>query len=160
MDIDLGGMIGSAASGGLLGLGGALASQVVGYLTAKQQAKDARAAKVLDFEHEKSMAQLAQTGAAVQQKGERALARIQGDIQNLAASIGDQTALNARVSGWAADALALFRPALTLILVLGALILAVMTKSTGTFEAIAGLAGMAVAWWFGSRDHHKRVGGA
>jgi hypothetical protein len=154
--MDLGDLIGSAAKGGLLGLGGSVATQVIGYFTAKQQAKDALEAKSVDYAHAVEMAKLGQAGADIEAHAAQALAKINGDIANLQASIADQTALGGRVSQWAADALALFRPGLTTLLVLGALAFGLISRTSDAFSALVELAGLSVAWWFGSRDHGKR----
>lgn len=160
--MDLGSVLSNAASGGLIGLGGALAGQVVGYFKEKQAAQDALAAKQLDYAHEKEMAAIAGTAAQAAGAREQALARLTGEYEGLKASIADQTALSASVSGWARDLLAVFRPVLTFMLMTGAMITAMdkiplfnFTPRAGTFDAFIQLSALAVAWWFGSRDQAK-----
>ena len=154
---EVGQLLGSAATGGLLGLGGTLASQVMGYVADKAKAKAEREQKAMDYAHELQLADRNAAQAAAASKADRMLARVQGDIQGLAASIADQAAMNATATGWAGQVLLLFRPALTTLLVAGGVWVTVIRAPTG--NAIVELASMAVAWWFGSRDYHKRSGG-
>lgn len=158
--MDLGSLLGNAASGGLIGLGGAVAGQVVGYFKEKQAAKDALAAKQVDYAHEKEMAAIAGTAAQAAGARDQALARLTGEYEGLKASIADQTASAASVSGWARDLLAIFRPVLTFMLMTGAMITAMekvpfFTPRADTFDAFIQLSALAVAWWFGSRDQAK-----
>lgn len=166
MDIgDIGSMIGNAASGGLLGLGGAIAGQVVGYFKDKQAAADQRAAKTIDYGHEKEMAQINAGNAAQAAAAQLDLTKVQGDIDGLKAALADQTTLSGRTSQWVTDVLALFRPGLTTLLASATgigFVTLVLKSPPGagvlqhSFDAIAGLTGMAVAWWFGARDVQKR----
>lgn len=158
--MDISSILGNAASGGLIGLGGSLAGQVVTYFKDKQAAQDALATKQLDYAHEKEMAAIAGTAAQAAGARDQALARLTGEYEGLKASIADQTASTASVSGWTRDLLAVFRPVLTFMLMTGAMITAMdkipfFTPRAGTFDAFIQLSALAVAWWFGSRDQMK-----
>lgn len=161
--IDLTSML-NGATGGLLGLGGSLAAQVVQYFKDKQAAKDAREAKQLDYAHEVQMAGLTRSAAADAAAEALEQTRVQGDIEGLKAAIADQTGIAGRVDPWVANILALVRPGLTVLLVLGLLALAVAMvdgahpELKSAFETIAWMASVAITWWFGSRDHQKAKG--
>lgn len=163
---DITSLIGGTATGGLLGLGGSLAAQVVGYFKDKQAARDALAVKAAEYAHLKEMAGLQGMEAAQQRDADLALANLKGSLEGLQASLGDQTQLSGRVSPWVADALGLVRPGLTLVLVLAALTVAVALaagapeRMLNPFFEFASMASMAVAWWFGDRSHGKARGGA
>lgn len=155
---DIAGLIGGTATGGLLGLGGALASKVAGYYIDKQAAKDALAAKQVDYGHALEMAKLGQLGDEAKSIADLAVTKLSGELAALQASIADQGALMARVSPWVADVNGLARPGLTLLLVLAAMLCA-LAVTLGANEALlnpfyqfSSMASMAVAWWFGARD--------
>lgn len=162
--MDLGSLLGNVASGGLIGLGGSIATQVIGMMQAKQVAAAALAAKQVDYAHDKEMAGINAASAAVAAAATLDLTKVQGDIDGLKASIADQTTLSGRTSQWVTDILALFRPGLTTVLVLGTGALALTLGPSATtsspqamaFGTVAEMAALAVTWWFGSRDQHKR----
>ena len=161
--IDLTSML-NGASGGLLGLGGSLASQVVKYFADKQKAKDELAARQADYAHDIQMAGLTRSAAADAARDQLEQTRVQGDIEGLKAAIADQTQAAGRVDPWVANILALVRPGLTVLLVLGLLALAAAMidgahpELKDAFETIAWMASVAITWWFGSRDHQKAKG--
>jgi len=152
---DLGSLIGGTATGGLLGIGGAVAGQVLGYFQAKEAAKSALALATVTNAHALAMAQLGGDRARQESEESFALERLKGDLAGLQASIAEQTAIAAKTDQWVANVLALVRPGLTLLLVVCALVVA-FKPSLNPFYQFASMASMAVAWWFGSRDQAKR----
>lgn len=154
--MDFAGLLGDAASGGLLGLGGSLATGVLGYFREKEAAKAALEAKKADNSHEVEMARINGAAAEAQRVGEFAIEQMKQQYAAFMASIADQTAATARVSPWAADVLALFRPGLTTMLV-GGTICAIGFKWNGAEITgdLVQLTAVAVAWWFGDRAKDK-----
>lgn len=161
---DLTSILGGVTSGGLLGLGGSVVTQVLTWQMKKQEAKDALARAGLDYAHQKEMAAI--NGAAEERAGEQTffLSQMQAQFASLQASIADQTQLSGRVSQWVADTLALVRPGLTLLLVLASLAAAagaasqLAPQALAPFHEFASMASMAVAWWFGDRTVTKARG--
>lgn len=154
---DLTSILGGVTSGGLLGLGGSVVTQVLTWRQKKQEAKDALDRATLDYAHEKDMASI--NGAAASQAANQSFlfGQMQAQFAAMQASIADQTQLSGHVSQWVADVLALVRPGLTLLLVLAALVMAVAAaaqiapSALAPFHEFASMASMAVAWWFGDR---------
>lgn len=155
---DIASLVGGTATGGLLGLGGALAQKVAGYYIDKQKAKDDLAARQAEYAHALDMARLGQSADAAKAQADLMLAKLSGEVASLQASIADNTALMGRVSPWVADVNGLARPGLTLLLVLAAMLTALAVTLGATdallnpFYQFSSMASMAVAWWFGSRD--------
>jgi hypothetical protein len=123
----------NAGSGGLFGLVGSLATTFLRLREKKQ-----------DNEHAMKMAEVT-FKSAEQVESWKAFANSQS------ASASDMTE---KVSPWAANVRAVTRPALTLLLVVAACIVAFRAPPDVQANAIQNiqiLAGTAVAWWFGSR---------
>lgn len=160
---DIASLVGGTATGGLLGLGGALAGKIAGYYIDKQAAKDALAAKQADYGHALEMAKLGQKGDEAKAIADLAVAKLAGELAALQASIADNTALMGKVSPWVADVNGLARPSLTLLLVVAAMLCALAVtlgateKMLNPFYQFSSMASMAVAWWFGARDARAKA---
>jgi hypothetical protein len=123
----------NAGSGGLFGLAGSLATT---WMRLRE--------KKVDNEHALKMAEVT-FKSAEQVESWKAFANSQ------AASAADMTE---KVDPWAANVRAVTRPALTLLLVIAAAIVAFKAPAEAQANAVQNiqiLAGTAVAWWFGSR---------
>jgi hypothetical protein len=124
----------NAGSGGLFGMIGSLATT---WMRLKE--------KKVDNEHALNL--LDKQAASAE-----ALAAWSAFTASQSASASDMTE---KVSGWAANVRAVTRPALTLLLVLGAFIAVMITPDpaakSNAAQSFQILAGTAVAWWFGSR---------
>lgn len=126
-------LLGAAASGGLLGVLGSLATT---WFRLKEKREDNAHALAL---------------AEVAGRNAEAAASWSAFSASQTASASDMTE---KVSPWAANWRAITRPALTLLLVISSVILTAFAPPDTKHEAIIAvhsLTGTAVAWWFGSR---------
>lgn len=162
MDIgDLTSIIGSTATGGVLGGLFSMGSAAVEYVSNRAAAKEALANKKADQGHELAILSVTHDRARQEHEESVTVTRLQAQIDevkmsfdNLATTVNDQTVLSGRVDGVALDVLALFRPCLTILLVGGTITLGVLQEQFA-FEQVSLLTAMAVSWWFGDRYRSK-----
>lgn len=159
-------LVTGAASGGLLGLIGSLGGAVIQYFNRRQEAEIKRDERA----HEMAMHELQVQARAAETENEVRLAETAGSWQGLTASHQSAAALTGRVHTWVNDIRALFRPFITLcLLVVSYLIFRDLTDQTGflrgdilsseqandliryTVQTLVFSASTAVTWWFGDR---------
>ena len=156
----------SAGTGGLLGL---LGSVVGGFFRVKQAAAD-RELRRLEFAQELEMQKLQIEVGKAETEQELMIAQQSGSWNNLETSMRAEMSLKG-ASGWVQDIKALFRPFLTLLLVVitAGLLYVLLTGNVSAEalyldrETVANLVSYtvsstvfttstAVAWWFGDRS--------
>jgi hypothetical protein len=135
-----------SVSGGVLGFGGAIISQVVGWWTKKK-------------DHEMKMAEMKFEADLQAQNKDLDLRNLRekSDGESFVAAVAAQAALSGS-TGWVKDVLALFRPGLTLaLLIQSQLIAQKCSEDTRDFIALSiiNLAATAGGYWFGTRTFEK-----
>lgn len=159
--MDLGSLLGSAASGGVLGGLFSIGSSAVEFVNARAQAKEALESKKVDQAHELRM--MAYTHDRERQIAEETFVlkkldawqeEMKANYEALNQSVQDQMILSGKVSGVALDVLALFRPSITVLLVVGAIGCSLVSQQAMADQMVQ-LAAMAVAWWFGDRQRRR-----
>ena len=154
--MDIGSVLGSAATGGVLGGLFSLGNAAVEFVNARQQAKEALEQTKVSNAHEIELNKLNAANAIAQTQLQGVVDEIKASFEGLQASMADQTGLGQRADTWTVDILALFRPGLTVLLVGGALISGWIVDNDHTvFNSMIELSAMAVAWWFGDRQRAK-----
>lgn len=143
-------LLDAAAGGGLLGLGGSIVKEGIGYFKDKQTAKIAKESKSLDYAHAKEMAELGLNQEQVTAALQAQATVLAGEYDGLGKSLDDQSVLSGRASQWVVDVLALYRPSITTLLAVGAGAMAWQTE--GLRDDIVFMAMTALTWWFGSRQ--------
>lgn len=139
-------MAGSTITGGVIGMIGSLGSSALDYVNRRQEAKEQLAQLKVKNEHELGMVQV-----------QGRIDETKASYESLNTTVSDQSALNQRADTWVVDVIALFRPGLTTLLVVGA-VCAGSYADKSTFNALIELSAMAVAWWFGDRQRMKFQG--
>ena len=143
--------VGSVLSGGVIGMIGSLGGAALKYVDDRAAHKERLEEKKVDNSHELEVLNLNQVAAIEASKAEQALTELKGSFDGLQKSIEDQTASASNAGPVVAGILALFRPSLTLVLMIVAIIFVGMHQvplANKTIELVA----MAVAWWFGDRQ--------
>lgn len=158
-------VLGGPIAGGLFGTIGSLASNWLTQRGDKAKAQATLAQSQLDNAHELELLKLRGAQTETEHTGAIEMAGLTGSFSGLVESIKDQAALSARLSPWAADILGLFRPFLTLVLILGSLafVLVVQYKLGAAskdylltmWRDLSTITTMAVAWWFGDRQQRN-----
>lgn len=159
----------SVASGGALGLVGAVVGKIGQVFQAKQELK----AKKLDYEHELKLLEMQQSEKSREDLHEVSMVETQGSYSGLEASINAEAQIS-NVSVWVNNLRSLTRPFLTfsLLAVVGWMFVTLMSAiQTGTDNALVALLGQAavvdiltyiiysvvfssstaIVWWFGDR---------
>lgn len=162
--MDIGALLGSAASGGVLGGVFSLGNAAVQFMGDRAKAKETLETTAQQFTHDIDLAKLTQananqqaSNAVVQTKLEGIVTEMQKSFDGLTASMTDQTTLDGKQDGIVLDVLSLFRPGLTLTLILAAVTLGCLHQDALSGQLVE-LSSMAVAWWFGDRQRMKYTG--
>lgn len=153
-----------AAGGGLLGLGGSIIGGIAKYFHQEQALKKAAAANA----HEVILQEMQMKLQREEGERELAIAMEAGRRESMNATIAADSNADSHAAEWVANIKALFRPALTLLLVvLSAVIIFIMVKGDlnnvlddvtaaaiirYSIESIIFSASTAVVWWFGDRS--------
>lgn len=160
------GALASAGSGGVLGLLGS----VVGGFFRGREAREQRERLRMEYDQELALQKLQIEAGKAETERDLAVANLDGSWRNLETSMKAEMAATAS-SGWVRDVKALFRPFLTLLLVMVTATL-LFVLLTGRLEAAAiyldhaalselvsytvsstvFTTSTAVAWWFGDRS--------
>lgn len=141
----------SAATGGIFGLIGNVATKIVGYFEAEQQLKIDRA----KWAHETELLQLQMKERQAETEDEIKLAATSGSWTGLTASLEAESAIGATYP-WVNAVRALVRPALTFGLA-AFLCAAVFIMTPGDIDrayvanSLVFAAVTAIVWWFGDR---------
>jgi hypothetical protein len=154
--MDIGSVLGSAASGGVLGGIFSLGGAAVEYVSNRAAAKEGLEAKKVDYAHELQIKEKDSVRSRQDAQELHALETLKASFEGLQKSIDDQTVLSGKVDGPVLDILALFRPGLTIMLVLMVLVFGIMKLETYFLQAVE-LVSMAVAWWFGDRQRNRAL---
>lgn len=155
--MDIASTLGSAATGGVLGGIFSLGGAAVEYVNARATAKENLKQKEVDYAHELQVQdRAAERGRQEAQEG-FAKSDMETHFATMQKAIEDQMNLTARVAGPVLDILALFRPGLTILLIVMAFAFGIM-KLEEYFQHTIQLVAMAVAWWFGDRQRNKQLG--
>ena len=157
-------VLGSAASGGLLGLAGSVLGGVFKWLGARQEMESRR----LEYEQELKLQELQLRARQEETEQEIQLANTEGSWQALSDSYRADAATAERASPWAANIKTLFRPFLTVLLValsawiiwmlLGGALSSRIGADTASalviyaVQSVVFSASAAVLWWFGDRS--------
>jgi hypothetical protein len=155
--MDVASVLGNAASGGLLGVLGSLGSAGIEYVNARASAKETLAKTQIDYAHELEVKDRDNDRARQASQEDFAKSDMQARFEGLQKAIEDQVAMSARVAGPVLDILALFRPGLTVLLIVMVFVFGLL-KLQSYFGYAVELAAMAVAWWFGDRQRSKFSG--
>ncbi|MCA2510499.1 MAG: hypothetical protein IM561_08965 [Microcystis sp. M60BS1] len=152
--MDLSSVLSSTATGGLIGTIGSLGGAAVEYINARASAKEQLKAKQVDYQHEIELQNLGASKSHQEAQDLFNRTDLENHFASLQKAIEDQTVLSNKVNGPVLDILALFRPSLTILLVLICLIFGAM-KLEEYFNYAIELAAIAVTWWFGDRQRNK-----
>lgn len=162
--MDLGSVLGNAATGGVLGGLFSLGNAAVDFVNKRQEAKEELDKIKVTNDHDLAVLNINNDRARQASEEQSYATRLQGTIDEMkasfdgmTASITDQASLNAKTEGWVLDIVVLFRPGLTALLIVSALCTAFMLDKTA-FNALVQLSAMAVTWWFGDRQRMKLLG--
>ena len=155
--MDIGSALGSAATGGLLGGLFSMGSAAVEYMNSRQQAKEQLEQTKVSNAHEIELVKLNAENMLEQTSMQGIIDQVKASFEGLQASMQDQMQLGQKADTWTVDVLALFRPTLTILLVVGAMGAGAMASDADhtVFNSMIELSAMAVAWWFGDRQRAK-----
>lgn len=146
---DLMNMAASAAGGGVFGLIGSLVGRAAGLVEQRQTFAQERAR----WQHEEKIAELDEVARQQAATADLALAREEGRMTGLAASIAAEAAIGESYN-WVNAVRALTRPCLTLLLWLitfGVFLRADALDRAAIIETVTFAATAATLWWFGDR---------
>ena len=152
---ELGGIVASAAGGGVFGLVGTIIGRAAGYFERKQDNAHERAR----WTHERELTTLQAEIHARENAAETALANTTGRWSGLAASLEAEAAIG-ETYHWVSAVRALTRPILTLLLwgITGLIFLgAEMDDRAAIVETATFAATAATLWWFGDRGPLRKV---
>ena len=143
--------VASAASGGIFGLVGHVATKLAGYFESEQQFKQ----KLAEWAHENELLKLQMQAKAAETENEMDLAGATGAWSGLGESLKAETAIGTTYP-WVNAVRALVRPALTLGLALflcSAFFALPADDETRAYVAnsLVFAAVTAIVWWFGDR---------
>lgn len=155
--MDIGSVIGNAATGGVLGGLFSLGNAAVDFVNRREEAKEKVAELSVTNAHELEMTKLNAANTLDASVVQGKIDEMKASFDAMKSSIEDQSGLDQKVTGPVLDIIALFRPGLTIILVLGTMSYGYFHLQS-EFNTFVELTAMAVAWWFGDRQRMKLKG--
>jgi hypothetical protein len=144
-------LIGSALTGGGVGLLGSLLSKGIGLFEASQKRKD----RELDYAHELKLLEKQSELRTAETENELAIANAETAASLREASYAHDSSMG-RPHRWVVDVLRLVRPFLTafLLALVGGIYFSTddFAMKAGVIESVLFMASSAVTWWFGDRS--------
>ncbi|PHS77833.1 MAG: hypothetical protein COB56_01055 [Robiginitomaculum sp.] len=155
-----------ALLGIITGLVGSVATNAFSWLTLKEKnryAIEQMSHKEKRWVYEKDLVKLKSQGKVSEFEMQAFLKQVDGSYKNLEASIKAQIASGKKASVFSNSIVTLFRPFLTVLLVVAMFYYSKITYGSGQSNeaygilAIIDLASMAVSWWFGDRSIKRGI---